>query len=92
MTNGLIKGRITVFLNNGNIAYQGFNSPYSNKVLGYARIDNRYTNMSEYDISFKVTEETLLQFAEEKENSCKNNDCSYNNGSCFVQGCGGYTA
>lgn len=69
MTNGLVKGRTTVFLNNGNIAYQGFNSPYSNKVLGYVRIDNQYTNMSEYNIDFKVTEKTLLQFTEQQENS-----------------------
>jgi hypothetical protein len=91
MTNGLFKGRTTVFLNNGNIAYQGFNSPYSNKVLGYVRIDNQYTNMSEYNIDFKVTEETLLHFAEQQETACKNNECNYNNESCFIQGCGGYT-
>lgn len=91
MTNGLVKGRKTVFLNNGNIAYQGFNSPYSNKVLGYVRIDNHYTNMSEYNINFKITEDTLLHFAKERESMCKNYECNYNSGNCFIQGCGGYT-
>lgn len=67
MTNGLFKGRKTVFLNDGKIAYQGFNTKTSGKILGYVRIDSVYTNMNEFDVDFKVTEESLKLFAERNE-------------------------
>ena len=67
MTNGLIKGRTTVFLNNGKIAYQGFNTKTSGKILGYVKIDNTYTNMNEFDVNFNITEESLKLFAERNE-------------------------
>lgn len=69
LTNGLRKGLTTIFLNNGSIAYQGYNSKFSSKALGYVRIDQKYVNMSESDINFIVTEDSLLKFAEEKENT-----------------------
>ena len=64
MNNGLIKGRKTIFLNNGKIAYQGFNTKTSGKILGYVKIDSIYTNMNEYNVDFEITEETLKLFAE----------------------------
>ena len=67
MTNGLIKGRITVFLNDGKIAYQGFNTKTSGKILGYVKIDSTYTNMNEFDVNFNITEESLKLFAERNE-------------------------
>ena len=67
MTNGLIKGRATVFLNNGKIAYQGFNTKTSGKILGYVKIDSTYTNMNEFDVNFNITEGSLKLFAERNE-------------------------
>ena len=67
MTNGLIKERITVFKNNGRIAFQGYNDKVMKcgKIFKYYRIDKTYTCANDWKVDFEVTEDTLKSFAEE---------------------------
>lgn len=66
MTNGLIKGRLTYFHENG-IAYQSFNTISGAKVFSYVKIDSTYRCCAEFVIDHHINGEELKLIADENE-------------------------
>lgn len=67
MTNGLVKGRMTYFCENG-IVYQAFNTILNRaKVLVYVPIDHSFVCCAEVNVDHKIDEEELKCIAVERE-------------------------
>ena len=67
MTNGLTKGRMTYFHENG-MAFQAFNTRFGKAWIGiYTPIDHQYVNCAEVKLDQPIDEKGLEQFAKEYE-------------------------
>lgn len=56
---------------NGNM-YEGHSTIYGNWIGGYCRVNGKWTCFADWKVSFKVTNETIAEFAKDREKDFEN--------------------